>query len=143
MSGSSAADAARSWLDTREPAPPDVLRARLVDALDRIADSPALETTIDEFASGKPGARTAQTWPVIVVLGEAALDRLRAALAIGDDRSAAHELLAADALLTYTFEAAAEAGPEAVAACARLYGPVRLATLLEPNEPAPPRRLRA
>ena len=42
----------------------------------------------------------------------AALDRLRAALALGDDREAAYELLAADALITQAAAAAARAGAD-------------------------------
>ena len=40
----------------------------------------------------------------------AALDRLRAALALGDERAAAYELLTADALLTQAAAAAARTG---------------------------------
>src|SRR5690606_980843 len=53
-----------------------------------------------------------------------------AALAEAHDRSGALHLLAADALLTYAFEAAAERGPEAVTALAERRGAARLALLL-------------
>jgi hypothetical protein len=48
------------------------------------------------------------------LLANAALDRLRLVLASAGDRSAAFDLLAADALLTQACEAAAEKGPEAL-----------------------------
>lgn len=101
-------DAARAWLAGRMPAPPAPLRERLEDALARADD-----------AAGVPA-----------VLAEAALARLHDALALGDDRAAAFELLAADALLTYAFEAAAELGVDTVEALAEAYGPARLATLI-------------
>ena len=44
----------------------------------------------------------------------AALERLRAALALGDDRAAAYELLTADALITQAAAAAARAGADPV-----------------------------
>ncbi|HET9985454.1 MAG TPA: hypothetical protein VFQ38_17765 [Longimicrobiales bacterium] len=92
------------WLDARTPAPPPELRSRMADAL-----APAQTL---------PGA-----------LAEAALSCLQAALARGGDRAAALDLLAADALLTYAMEAAAEAGAEALAAAADAYGSARLAAL--------------
>ncbi|MBX6363244.1 MAG: hypothetical protein IRZ00_05190 [Gemmatimonadetes bacterium] len=93
------------WLDTRTPPPPAELRARLADAL--------------EPAETLPGA-----------LADGALVCLAAALARGDDRAAALDLLSADALLTYALEAAAEAGADEVLAVADAYGPARLAALL-------------
>ena len=44
------------------------------------------------------------------------------------------DLLAADALMTYAFEAAADAGAEAVASLAAAYGPARFARLLETHD---------
>lgn len=105
-------EAARAWLAGRTPAPPAALRARLDEALGSVDD-----------AAGVPAA-----------LAEAALARLHDALALGDERAAAFELLAADALLTYAFEAAAELGVETVAALAEAYGPARLATLIAAAE---------
>ncbi len=46
--------------------------------------------------------------PVPVALAETALDELDAALAVRQDRGAALRLLAADALLTYAFEASVD-----------------------------------
>jgi hypothetical protein len=66
-------------------------------------------------------------------LGEAALVCLRAALRRADDRAAALDLLAADALLTYGCEAAAEQEDGAVTRFAESYGPARLARLLPPH----------
>lgn len=92
------------WLDARTPPPPPELRARLADAL-----------------------RPAETLPG--ALADGALACLEAALARGGDRAAALDLLAADALLTYALEAAAEAGADALTAVAGAYGPARLAAL--------------
>lgn len=81
-------DAAR-WLDARpEPAPPSVRSE--IDALLAEADPGALH---DRFAA-------------------AALRALETVTDGPSDRSSASTLLAADALLTYACEAAAEAGPE-------------------------------
>ena len=94
------------WLDARQPAAPPQLRAR-----------------IDEAIAAVSGA----TGPAL--FGEAALHALGAAVAKCEERAAALDLLAADALLTYMMEAAAEQGPEAIEAVAEAYGNVRLAAL--------------
>ena len=78
---------AEAWLQTREPAAPDGLRARMIDAL-RAAEGDSLPE----------------------LLAHAAALRLESALALGDAREAAFDLLAADGLLTYACEAAASAG---------------------------------
>jgi len=119
-----------AWLESRDPAAPPELLAKLQEAV------AALRADAGDSLSGAHshgmGQGTDEALPALVTtLAEAALDRFRAALALGDDRSAAFELLAADALLTYAFEAAAEVGPDAVSACARVYGPARLAALLD------------
>lgn len=92
------------WLDARTPAPPPELRARMAEAL--------------QPAQTRAGA-----------LAEGALACLKAALDRGGERAAALDLLAADALLTYAMEAAAEAGAEALAEMTDAYGPARLAAL--------------
>lgn len=63
-------------------------------------------------------------------LAHAAFDALRAALGLPDDRASALDLLAADALLTAAFEAAADHGTAAVDRLARATGPAAFADLL-------------
>jgi hypothetical protein len=109
----------RAWLEGRQPVPPASLRAQIDSAL---AGVPGAQPESPALAEGEGR--------VAGVLGEAALDRLRAALGAGKDRRAAMDLLAADALLTYACEAAAEAGPDALEALIQEYGPERLARLL-------------
>lgn len=101
----------QAWLDDREPAIPPVLRARMGAAL-RQASAASLPDR----------------------LGEAALSCLRAALVRGDERAAALDLLAADALLTHGAEAAADEGAEAVSAWADRFGAVALGRLLPAGE---------
>ena len=74
-----------AWLDARAAAPPPELRERMAAALAAVTS----ETV--------PGA-----------LAEAALSCLQATMAAGGERASALDLLAADALLTYALEAAAE-----------------------------------
>lgn len=75
------------WLATRQPRPPDALAARIAALLD-----------------GGP------SWGDLVEMHLSAADRtLRALLTRkATDRSAALDLLAADALVTYAFEAASD-----------------------------------
>jgi hypothetical protein len=101
------------WLDTRTPPIPDGLRERIRAALDAPADGAA--------AAPSDPPRPAD-------LVHAGMARLETAIGQGSDRAAAYDLLAADALLTYAFEAAAEAGPEAVAALFAETGPERFST---------------
>lgn len=68
-------------------------------------------------------------------LADAARVCMRDALAAGDDRSAALHLLAADALITYACEAAAD-GAAAFEAVARAAAPERLALLLDTDGPS-------
>src|SRR4051812_20631494 len=98
------------WLDAREPAAPQSLRERI--------DSAVASTS-----------HTKNDASITTVLGEAALIALRDAVARCEERSSAIDLLAADALLTYMMEAAAEQGPDAVEAAAQAYGNARLAQL--------------
>ena len=75
-----------SWLDTRRPAPPAVLRAHL-------------EAAVTDRAEALPDH--------LAALGGALLARVVATPAGG--RELALDLLAADAFVTYAFEAQAEA----------------------------------
>lgn len=78
-------EAARTWLDGRDPPPPVELRSRLDDDLGGTAHLAARLT-------------------------EAAVRRLRQARARPGERAAAFDLLAADAYLTYACEAAVDPG---------------------------------
>lgn len=125
----------RAWIDARPEAPPALAR-RVEEALARAAPDDVSPERLPEL------------------LAEAGLDRLRAALELsraaaderllGEERpparAAALDLLAADALLTYACEAAADLGPEALEALAARYGAVRMAALIEgPSAtPGPP-----
>ncbi len=78
---------ARRWLEPRLAALPPELAAAVTAAVERVASRRS---------------------PVPVTLAESALDELDAALAVRQDRGAALRLLAADALLTYAFEASVD-----------------------------------
>lgn len=84
-----------AWLDQRRPTPPPALRARLHAALDD-RESPSAGRLAD--LGGELLARVAKA-PV-------------------QDRRHALDLLAADALITYAFEAQAEADVAGLAALA-------------------------
>lgn len=99
------------WLDERTPAMPSELRAALDAAVEAAGPSDA-----DPLPDRLAGA------------GLATLARVARATA---QRSTAMELLAADALLTYACEAAAEAGPEALERLTARLDYARFATLLE------------
>ena len=81
-----------TWLDARRPAPPAALRAHLEAAV-----TDAAEPLPDQLAA----------------LGRALLARVAATPAGG--RELALDLLAADAFVTYAFEAQAEADPARLA----------------------------
>lgn len=100
--------AARDWLAARSPAPPERLAARMRQMVDRTGRRDDL---VDE-------------------LGAAALACLRSALAATTRTDAALDLLAADGLLTYAWEAAAAGGPEVLERFAATYSPEHLATVL-------------
>jgi hypothetical protein len=105
------------WLAARLPAPPVALADRIVAAV-----------RATEAAYRAPGA--SRTLPTL--LGDAGVDLLRSTLRhSGDD--VALDLLAADALLTYACEAAAELGDEALARLHEELSPARFAALLEAN----------
>ncbi|HEX4574318.1 MAG TPA: hypothetical protein VH158_04255 [Gemmatimonadales bacterium] len=87
----------RAWLAARRPTPPAVLRAHL-DA--RLGDAPDTLPLADQLAC----------------LGQRFLARVSASSAAG--RELALDLLAADALVTYAFEAQAEADVSELAALA-------------------------
>jgi hypothetical protein len=108
--------AVREWLASRRPEPPPALAARLAHWLDALPDA--------AFVGGTLAA----------VLGELGLVTLRAALAApaataragpGAPRppladEAALDLLAADAFVTYAFEAASEGSDDVPALARRL-----------------------
>ena len=79
-----------AWLATREPVPPPALAARLRELL----GSRALEAAAGEAPE------------LLLQAGEAVLARLLSAAAT--TRESALDLLAADALVTYAFEAAGD-----------------------------------
>ncbi len=105
---------ALAWLDARpEPAPPE-LRQRMAEALAGVT------------AGTVPGA-----------LAEGALSCLQATMAAPQERATALDLLAADALLTYALEAAAEIGAAAIKEMTATYGPDALAGMLPEGEADP------
>ena len=107
-------DNARAWLAMRAGAVPPVLEARMESAIDEALD----EDTVPR------------------ALADAARVCMRDALAAGEDRVAALHLLAADALVTYACEAAADAGADSIAELAEAFAPERLARLFAPVEPS-------
>ncbi|HEX6694882.1 MAG TPA: hypothetical protein VF035_09320 [Longimicrobiales bacterium] len=101
-----------SWLEAREPRPP----AELLAHMRRVVE----EQTAADTPRGD----------ITTILAEAALRAFAVAVEHCDDRAAATDLLAADALLTYAMEAAAGTGGDAAAAIARVYGGTRLIELI-------------
>ncbi|HVF39631.1 MAG TPA: hypothetical protein VM939_06990 [Gemmatimonadaceae bacterium] len=73
------------WIASREPAPPPALTRRMKEAIDSLGDDGG-STRFDSLITA--ATRILRTLP--------------------DDRGAALALLAADALITYAFESAAE-----------------------------------
>ena len=100
---------ARAWLAVRAGAVPPELEALMESAVDDVLD--------DEL-------------PLSQSFAEAARICLRRSLRNCDQRTAALPLLAADALMTYACQAAAEEGTAALAALALSNSPDRLARLL-------------
>ncbi|MDQ3812007.1 MAG: hypothetical protein M3336_17130 [Chloroflexota bacterium] len=93
------------WLATRTPQPPDLLLKRISDALGDMARRPAVDTS-----------------EVCLAAAEGIVSRL---LHQGtDSRDQALDLLAADSLVTYAFEAASdrpeEMGDQAARAMSRI-----------------------
>jgi len=99
---------ATAWLAQRRSAPP----ASLAEAVAR-------------YAAGREAGDVPEQ------LAAAAMDALETALERPEDRAGAWDLLAADALLTYAFEAAAEEGAAAVERLAAALGPDRFDRLLD------------
>lgn len=121
------------WLDGRRPAMPAELRRAVDAALDRAADDEP-ERVLDGPAGAAAGGESVGGY-VADRLAGAALATLSRVARASPERGTAAELLAADALLTYACEAAAEAGPEALdRLTARLDYP-RFAALLAPAVP--------
>ncbi|HEX6132977.1 MAG TPA: hypothetical protein VFZ24_03275 [Longimicrobiales bacterium] len=104
----------RAWLSARAGAVPPSLEARMETAIDRVLEY----DTIHEM------------------LADAARICLREALADPDSRAAALSLLAADALVTYACEAAAQGDGAALRELAQAWSPERLAYLID-GEAAP------
>lgn len=102
--------ATRDWLDRRRPPPPPALLQRMTEAIEDLPDSSAPD--------------------VARCLGEAGLHCLAGTLRDGQDRSDALTVLAADGLLTYAFEAAAELGDPDPGDLARYLEGRRFACLL-------------
>jgi len=102
-----------AWLDARRPAPPVRLRARIDAALGSALHGDADAAVVACLRAGEELTRE--------LLRENATSR-----------ESALELLAADALVTYAFEAASERPGELAAACRAAM--VRIATLA--GEPA-------
>jgi hypothetical protein len=98
------------WLDARRPAPPAALR-RAIDSV---------------VAEGDP-----EDGSIHDRLATVALNELHRMAGEPSRRSEAGRLLAVDALLTYACEAAAEAGPEALAELTDRLGWARFEELLE------------
>jgi hypothetical protein len=99
---------AADWLAARSPAPPERLAARMGRA---VASAGARDELFD-------------------TLGAAALRCLDEALRAETRAEAALDLLAADGLLTYAWEAAAEAGPGTIRRFVAAYSPDKFAALL-------------
>jgi polysaccharide deacetylase 2 family uncharacterized protein YibQ len=88
------------WLAAREPAPPPVLRARLETVLGEALSRDRRDSADACLAAGER--------LLSAVLGD-----------VGVSRSCALDLLAADALVTYAFEAAAESPGDLAARASR------------------------
>jgi hypothetical protein len=121
------------WLDDRRPAPPPSLRRALESAVTRWASE--ADASVAEPAHGAAAGLAAGR--VAERLADAGLAVLGRIAAEPSTRGAALDLLAADALLTYACEAAAEAEAHGDAgAVARLtdrLAPGRFDALLPPE----------
>jgi hypothetical protein len=100
-----------AWLRSRLPEPPVRLLQAAIQAVEATPEA-----------------------PLPARLARAAVDRLAAALRLGDDRAAAFELLLADALLTWSCEAAAEAGEAALADLDTAWQPAAFSVLMAAAE---------
>ncbi len=97
-----------AWLRGRSPAPPPALAGQLVTCVERAPDDAFDAATVAEV-TGRLGIATLRT----------AVQRQAVA------HDGAMDLLAADALVTYAFEAAAEGGEQVTALVRRLLAEVR------------------
>lgn len=129
MSGDADA-AAGDWLSARSAGVPSALRERMASAVAELAGGPTSTATAAASHATGEAASTPERAAVPDVLADTALACLRAALALGDSRTAAMELLAADGLLTYACEAAVEMGADADDWLARELSPDRFAAML-------------
>ncbi len=101
--------ALHAWLAQRDPAPPARLSESILALLPRGAG-----TSVAEGRNSADGA----AGPIADALVRASVETLRRLLAAGGtDREIALELLAADAMATYAFEAAAEEPAQLDARC--------------------------
>lgn len=113
------------WLDARRPPMPSELRTAVYAACEaRPAIGPAATGSATADASDATLADR---------LAEAGLEALGRVAGAPPERGTAIELLAADTLLTYACEAAAEAGPATLDRLTARLGYARFATLLEPS----------
>jgi hypothetical protein len=103
---------ARRWLLQRLDGAPGPLRQRMLEELAASDDA-----------------------DVAAALAGAAARCLEQALKAPAERASALDLLAADALLTHACEAAADAGPEALAAFTQAWSPRRFEALLPSRTP--------
>jgi hypothetical protein len=97
-----------AWLRGRAPAPPPALASQLVACVERAPDDVLAGDSVAEV-TGRLGIATLRT----------AVRRQEVA------HDGAMDLLAADALVTYAFEAASEGGEEVTALVRRLLAEVR------------------
>lgn len=104
---------ARVWLVERAGPVPPSLQA----AMERAADAARgqVERAADAARRDRDGSDSLPD-----ALADATLRSLRTAIRLGDDRDAALALLAADALVTFACEAAADTGVDTGAALDRL-----------------------
>ena len=97
-------EAVRIWLSSRTPAPPAALATKLHQCLDGAPDATFAGGSLAEIA-GRLGVATLR----------AAVERQNAG-----SEAAAMDLLAADAFVTYAFEAASDGGEDVAALVRRL-----------------------
>lgn len=90
---------------------------------------PELRRAVDAALERSPVARDGSVEDRLADAGLGALSRVAG---VAPERSTATELLAADTLLTYACEAAAEAGPDALERLTARLDYARFARLLEP-----------
>ncbi len=107
------------WLESRRPGMPTALRRAVRDVVSRAEAAGAMDPD---------GALPDR-------LAECALHALDVVVRSDADRAMAAELLAADALLTYACEAAAEAGPAELERITARFGDARIGALLERTRP--------